>query len=71
MEIEISKDMTVLEVLEKYPKLLDVFVKKGFTPLKDPVMRKTMAGSTTIEQACVRFGLDVQKFVEELKEAAK
>ncbi|MFH1327692.1 MAG: DUF1858 domain-containing protein [Candidatus Bathyarchaeota archaeon] len=68
--MDIRKDMIVLNVLEKYPKLLDVFVGKGFTPLKDPVMRKAMASSITIEQACKTFGLDIEKFVEKLNRTA-
>lgn len=64
--MKISKDMIVGDVLEKHPQLLDVFIRKGFAPLRDPVMRKMMAKTVTIEQACLKEGVNLQELLEEL-----
>ena len=68
--MDIKNDTIVLEVIEKYPKLPDIFVGKGFTPLKDTVLRQKIASVTTIEEACSKMGLNVQEFVDELNKAA-
>ncbi len=67
--MDITKDTIVLEVIEKYPKLLDIFVGKGFTPLKDPELRQKVASVTTIEEACSKMRLNVQEFLDELNKA--
>jgi hypothetical protein len=40
------------EVLERYPELLSTFVSFGFTPLTNPLLRKTVARLVTIDAAC-------------------
>ena len=42
-EFEITPAIKVADVLLRYPQSLDVFVRHGFTPLRNPVLRKTMA----------------------------
>ncbi len=55
-------------VLEQRPELLDVFLEHGFTPLAKPHLRKTIARVVTIEQACRRFGVNVNTFLAVLNE---
>ena len=43
MTAPITSEMKVEEVLERYPHLLEAFLRHGFTPLKNPLMRRTMA----------------------------
>ena len=43
------------EVLDRYPDLLDTFLAFGFTPLANPVLRRTLARYVTIAQACRRL----------------
>ena len=69
--MEINKDMIVFNVLEKHPQLLETFIKKGFVQMRDPVMRRTMAKTVTIEQACGIHGIDVGVFVNELNKTLK
>lgn len=69
--MKIGKDMVVSDVLEKHPRLLKTFILKGFVQLRDPVMRKMMASTVTIEQACGIHGIDVETFVSELNDALK
>jgi hypothetical protein len=55
-------------VLERWPRLLDVFLSHGFTMLASPQLRATIARVVTIERACRRMGVDVATLLEELNE---
>ena len=55
------------DVLRSYPQTLDVFLKHGFTPLSNPVLRRTMARVVTIEQACRREGVDLDRLLTDLR----
>jgi hypothetical protein len=58
------------DVLACYPQSLEIFVRRGFTPLRNPVLRKTMARAITIEQACRREGVDLDDLLRELRQIA-
>ncbi len=64
----ITPNHLVGEVLDKYPALLDTFIACGFTSLKNPLLRKTVARGITIESACRRLGADKEEFVKTLNE---
>lgn len=63
----IARQSRVADVINAYPQSLDVFLKHGFTPLNNPVLRKTMARVVTVEQACRREGVDLEKLLSELQ----
>jgi uncharacterized protein involved in response to NO len=65
--VAITPNTRVGEVLRVYPQSLDIFVKHGFTPLKNPVLRNTMARVVTLEQACRREGADLNELLAELR----
>jgi hypothetical protein len=67
--MKIEGNMIVGHVLDKYPGTLDVFLKFGFTPLKDPVLRKTMPYKVTIEQASKMHSVDLEDFLQALNSA--
>lgn len=54
------------DVLTQYPRLLDTFVAFGFTPLRNPLLRKTLARRVTIAQACRMMDVDILKLMEAL-----
>lgn len=54
LHLDITSNTKVGEVLVRYPQSLEIFVRWGFTLLRNPVLRKTMARAITIEQACRR-----------------
>lgn len=58
----------VAEVIERYPQTLDVFLRHGFTALRHPVLRRTMARAVTLEQACRREGVDATALLAELRQ---
>jgi hypothetical protein len=64
--LEITPKTKVGDVLSRYPESLDIFVRHGFTPLRNPVLRKTMARVITIEQACRREGVDMNELLNDL-----
>lgn len=57
----------VADVLAQYPQSLQIFLRHGFGPLANPVLRRTMARVVTIEQACRREGVDLAELLAELK----
>lgn len=63
--------MIVGHVLDEYPDTLEVFLKHGFTPLKDPVLRKTMPYKVTVEQACKMHSVDLEKFLVEVNKVVE
>jgi hypothetical protein len=63
----ITPKTKVAEVLECYPGALDIFLERGFTPLANPVLRKTMARAVTLEQACRRENIDLQNLISTLQ----
>jgi len=54
----ITAEHMVGDVLDQYPGLLETFVAAGFTPLRNRVLRTTLARWTTIGQACQRMGVE-------------
>ncbi|HEY5445792.1 MAG TPA: DUF1858 domain-containing protein, partial [Pyrinomonadaceae bacterium] len=64
----LTANTTVGEVLTRYPQSLEIFVRLGFTPLRNPVLRNTLARVITIEQACRRENIDMSNLLRELEQ---
>jgi hypothetical protein len=47
----------------------EVFLRYGFAPLRNPVLRRTMARVVTIEQACRREGSSQAALLGDLRRA--
>ena len=67
---DITPQTKVAAILERYPQTLEVFLRYGFAPLANPVLRKTMARVVTLEQACRREGVDLEALLLDLRKAA-
>jgi hypothetical protein len=65
--LAINPGTRIGDVLSHYPNSLDLFLKHGFTPLSNPILRKTMGRVVTVEQACRREGVDLDNFLSELR----
>ena len=68
---EIGPEIRIDRLIEEYPEAVDILVEAGFAPLKDPVLRKTMMGDTTLGEAQYILGMDDGTFaglVSRLKE---
>ena len=62
----ITKKNTFKEVIEKHPETAKVFLDAGMHCIGCP-----MAQMETIEQGCAAHGIDVDKIMKKLKNAAK
>jgi len=67
-EFEINENTNVGKLIERYPKAVDILAKYGFTPLKNPILRKTLAKTITLGQAKRIGHLSDERFQELLKE---
>ncbi len=56
------------DVLVQYPWLLETFIAFGFTLLRNPLLRKTLARQVTIAQACRMMDVDLHKLLPALNE---
>ena len=70
VKFKLTPETKVADVLAEYPQSLSVFIDYGFTPLANPILRKTMARVITLEQACRREGVDLTSFMTALKKVS-
>jgi hypothetical protein len=59
---------TVGRVLDVYPQLLPVLIELGFTPLRNPVLRATVARTVRLEAAARMQGMDGDELVAVLNQ---
>ena len=59
--MEIKKDMTIGELLEKAPEKADILLEAGMHCLGCPASQ-----AETIEEACEVHGIDVEEIIEKL-----
>lgn len=64
--LKIMPHTKVGDVLARYPQSLEIFLQRGFAPLRNPVLRQTMARAVTIEQACRREGVELNELLRDL-----
>ena len=56
------------KLLERVPEALDVLIKYGFTPLKNPLLRKILPYTVTLGQAKKIRRLSDEKFQKMLED---
>jgi uncharacterized protein (DUF2249 family) len=61
-EFKIDENTNVGKLIERYPEALDILVRYGFTPLKNPVLRKVLAKTITLGRARKLKGLSDEEF---------
>jgi heme/copper-type cytochrome/quinol oxidase subunit 4 len=66
----ITQDEMIASIVERYPETLPILLDKGFTPLENPMLRKTLARTVSLRAAARIKDLDPDDLVEELNEAA-
>lgn len=66
----ITADDRIGHIVEWFPETLPVLLEKGFTPLANPIARKTIARAVSVRQAAASHGLDVAALVAELNAVA-
>jgi hypothetical protein len=66
----ISADDKIGWIVQWYPATLPILIAKGFTPLQNPILRRTMARAVSLRTAARQHNLDEQALVDELNSAA-
>lgn len=75
-ELELTKpshitlDDKVGWVVQWHPETLAVLIAKGFTPLQNPILRRTMARTVSLRAAAKHCNVDADALVAELNRAA-
>jgi hypothetical protein len=59
----------VAEVINCFPQTLDVFISFGFTPLRNPLLRRTLAQAVTIRQAASLHDVNIDELLAALNGA--
>lgn len=71
-QLIISPRTKVLQLIEAYPELEDLMIEMvpAFSKLKNPVLRKTVARITTLQQAAAVGQVELEVLINKLREAA-
>ena len=64
----VTESTNVHQLITQYPQAIDIFVNKGFTQLKNPILRKTLARAVNIAQAVKIKPTDIDQLLKELNE---
>jgi hypothetical protein len=66
--VRIEANHRVGDVIEWFPRTEDVFLRHGFTPLKNAVLRRTLARQVTIAQAAALRCVGLAALLNDLNE---
>ena len=66
----ITADDKIGLIVDWFPETLPVLVSKGFTPLANPAMRRTIARAVSVRMAAAHHQLDLEALLEELNAVA-
>lgn len=64
----LNKDMTVKEVIERWPETLDVFVANGFANFRDERQRQAVGAFLKLERAAQTKDYDLENFLDLLQD---
>jgi hypothetical protein len=67
---EITLESRVGALIQKRPELLAVFLRHGFAPLANPILRRAMGAVVTVRQACGLHGVDADALLRDLRAVA-
>lgn len=59
----------VADILSWFPQTEEVFVAQGFAAVRNPLLRRTLARTVSLAQACRMHGVDAEMFVARLNQA--
>jgi hypothetical protein len=69
-EVPLALTTHVADVAAAYPETIPVFLQFGFSMISNPLMRKTVARSVTLEQVCRLRRVDSDRLLAALRHAA-
>ena len=68
MTTTLNKDMTVKQILDRWPETLDVFIANGFDNFRDEKQRNAVAAFLKIERAAQTKNYDLDNFLNLLQQ---
>jgi uncharacterized protein involved in response to NO len=69
-DVPLTLTARVADVASAYPETIPVFLQFGFTMITNPLMRRTVARSVTLEQVCRLRRVDCDQLLSALRHAA-
>ncbi|MGQ9608950.1 MAG: DUF1858 domain-containing protein [bacterium] len=66
---EIDLNMTVFQLTEEYPELVEILKSLGFIGVTNPIVRNTIGRKMTIPEGCKKQGKDLQEVINSLQQA--
>lgn len=70
MDNQIDLNQPVADLLDQHPELLDLLLERGFTPLANPALRKTLGKVTSLKAGSRMAGISLDKIVSTLEHNA-
>ncbi|KHE93877.1 MAG: DUF542 domain-containing protein [Candidatus Scalindua rubra] len=67
----VTASTNVHQLMKQHPQAIEILVSKGFTQLKNPVLRNTLARAVNIGQAIKIHHTDLDQLLKELNESLK
>jgi len=64
---EIDLSLSLYDLTEAYPELIEVLKELGFAGVAQPALRSTMGKLTTLPEGCDKHGIDLGEVVGKLK----
>lgn len=70
-EFSLTIENTLLEITEKYPETIDIFVSRGFPQMGDEEKRKSFGQTIDLKTALMLKGINSESFMNLLREAVE
>jgi iron-sulfur cluster repair protein YtfE (RIC family) len=67
----VTASTNVFQLIKQHPPAMDILISKGFTQLKNPILRNTMTRAVNIGQATKMHHTDLDQLLKELNESLK
>jgi hypothetical protein len=67
--VAIDEDANVGALVDAHEEFIPILVEAGFTPIANPLLRRTLARAVTLRQACSIQKIDLEKVLQRLREA--
>ena len=67
----VTASTNVHHLIKQHPPAMDILISKGFTQLKNPILRNTMTRAVNLGQATKMHNTDLDQLLKELNESLK
>ncbi len=67
----VTASTNVHQLIKQHPPAMDILISKGFTQLKNPILRNTMTRAVNLAQATKMHHTDLDQLLKELNESLK